>query len=123
MTERAAKAGYDGDWRDQGEKIAERLTSVEEELIQTRAQTNQDLLNYPPKLDDQLAYLYSHVYQAYGRPTEGSYQRLEDLRQQLEPHLEALREVLESDLVEFDEALREAGIPPVIVLPRDPAGR
>ncbi|MGB5160692.1 MAG: glycosyl hydrolase [Thermoanaerobaculia bacterium] len=121
MTERATKAGYGGEWEQQGEQIAERLTSIEEELIQTQAQTNQDLLNYPPRLDDQLAYLYSHVYQAYGRPTEGSYQRLEDLRQQLEPHLESLREVLESDLVEFDEALRETGIPPVIVLTRDPA--
>jgi hypothetical protein len=123
MTERATKAGYGGEWEQQGDQIAERLTSIEEELIQTQAQTNQDLLNYPPRLDDQLAYLYSHVYQAYGRPTEGSYQRLEDLRQQLEPHLESLREVLELDLAEFDEALRETGIPPVIVLPRDPAGR
>ncbi|MGB5658131.1 MAG: sialidase family protein, partial [Thermoanaerobaculia bacterium] len=123
MTERATKAGYGGEWEQRGDQIAERLTSIEEELIQTQAQTNQDLLNYPPRLDDQLAYLYSHVYQAYGRPTEGSYQRLEDLRQQLVPHLESLREVLESDLVEFDEALRETGIPPVIVLTRDPAER
>jgi len=123
MTARAEKAGYEGEWMQQGEQIAERLTSLEEELIQTQAQTNQDLLNYPPRLDDQLAYLYSHVYQAYGRPTEGSYRRLEDLRQQLEPHLEAIREVLESDLAEFDEALRETAVPAVIVLPRDPTER
>jgi hypothetical protein len=122
ITERAEKAGFTGDWEQQGEQIVARLTSIEEELIQTQAQTNQDLLNYPPRLDDQLAYLYSHVYQAYGRPTDGSYQRLEDLRQQLEPHLESLRVVLELDLAEFDEALREAGILPVIVLPRDPEG-
>ncbi|NHZ73731.1 MAG: hypothetical protein GWP16_04605 [Nitrospirae bacterium] len=117
MTERAEKAAYGGEWKQQGVKIAEKLATVEEELIQTRAQTNQDLLNYPPKLDDQLAYLYSHVYQAYGRPTEGSYQRLEDLRQQLEPHLAAIREILESDLAAFDEALQATGIPAVIVLP------
>lgn len=74
-------------------------------------------------MDDQLAYLYSRVYQAYGRPTEGSYQRLENLRQQLDPHLETIRGVLESDLAEFDKELKETGIPAVIVLPRHPGGR
>ncbi len=117
VTDRAEKAGYGGEWKRQGEQIAKRMASVEEELIQTQAETKQDLLNHPPKLDDQLAYLYSHVYQAYGRPTEGSYQRLEDLRQQLEPQLETIRELLESDMAAFDEALQSAGIPAVIVLP------
>ena len=117
VTERAERAGYGGDWKQRGVEINERIASLEEELIQTRARTNQDLLNYPPRLDDQLAYLYSHVYQAYGRPTEGSYQRLEDLRQQLEPHLEVARDILDSDLAAFDEALRETGIPAVIVHP------
>jgi photosystem II stability/assembly factor-like uncharacterized protein len=116
MTERAEKAGYGGDWKQQGVEINRRIARLEDELIQTRAETNQDLLNYPPKLDDQLAYLYDHVYQAYGRPTEGSYQRLEDLRQQLEPHLEAARDILESDLAAFDEALRKTELPAVIVL-------
>ena len=117
MTDRAEKAGYGGAWKEQGVEIAADLTSVEEQLIQTRAETNQDLLNFPPRLDDQLAYLYSHVYQAYGRPTEGSYQRLEDLRLQIGPHLEAIQQILESDLAAFDDALRETGIPAVIVLP------
>jgi photosystem II stability/assembly factor-like uncharacterized protein len=117
MTERAEKAGYGGNWKQRGVEINERIASLEEQLIQTRAKTNQDLLNYPPRLDDQLAYLYSHVYQAYGRPTEGSYQRLEDLRQQLEPHLEVARDILESDLAAFDEALWETEIPAVIVNP------
>ena len=117
MTDRAEKAGYGGAWKEQGVEIAADLTSVEEQLIQTRAETNQDLLNFPPRLDDQLAYLYSHVYRAYGRPTEGSYQRLEDLRLQIGPHLEAIQQILESDLAAFDDALRETGIPAVIVLP------
>ena len=116
MTERAEKAGYGGEWKQQGVDINKRIARLEDELIQTRAETNQDLLNYPPKLDDQLAYLYGHVYQAYGRPTEGSYQRLEDLRQQLEPHLEAALDILETDLAAFDEALEETGLPAVIVL-------
>lgn len=117
MTNRAEKAGYGGAWKERGVEIAEGLTSVEEQLIQTRAETNQDLLNFPPRLDDQLAYLYSHVYQAYGRPTEGSYQRLEDLRLQIGPHLAAIQQILDSDLAAFDGALRETGIPAVIVLP------
>ncbi|MGD8329969.1 MAG: hypothetical protein PVJ49_11080, partial [Acidobacteriota bacterium] len=114
VARRAGEAGYEGDWSEQAEAIADKLTAVEDELIQHRAETGQDLLNYPPRLDDQLAYLYSHVYPAYGRPTQGDYQRLDDLRVELAPHLEALRAVIDIDVAAFNEALRAAGVPAVI---------
>ena len=41
-------------------------------------------------LDDQLAYLYSHVTSSYGRPTEGAYQRYQDLVDVTDPYLERI---------------------------------
>jgi len=115
VAERAGEAGFEGNWTEQAEAIAEKLTAVEEELIQHRAETGQDLLNFPPRLDDQLAYVYSHVYPAYGRPTQGDYQRLTDLRAEIAPHMTAIREIIDTDVAAFNEALRAAGVPAVII--------
>ena len=60
------------------EGLAEDLKEVEKALIQTRNESGQDPINFPSMLDDQLAYLYSHVTSSYGRPTQGAIQRFQD---------------------------------------------
>ncbi len=111
---RIEESGYTGDWKPKANDLIDQLTAIEDELIQTRAETNQDLLNHPPRLDDQLAYLYTHVAHAYGRPSQGSYERLEDLRSELTPHLEALDTLYSNELRDFNESLRTAGVPSVL---------
>jgi len=88
---------------------------VEEELIQTQNEDSQDPLNFPPKLDNQLVYLYGHVNGAYGRPTQGSYQRFDDLEALLLPHLDRLHEIFESDVAAFNVKLRDLGAAGVLV--------
>jgi len=115
VARRATDGGYEGNWSEQAEAIADKLTAVEDEIIQHRAETGQDLLNFPPRLDDQFAYLYSHVYPAYGRPTQGDYQRLEDLKVEAAPYLAEIRQIIDTDLAAFNAALQAAGVPAVIV--------
>ncbi len=101
--------------RQRADTVAARLTAVEEELIQTRNVAGQDPLNFPPKLDNQLVYLYGHVNAAYGRPTAGSYERFEDLLAEVEPLLDRLRQVLETDVPAFNVLLREHDLDGVVV--------
>ena len=114
VAQRAEEAGYQGNFSEASESIREKLTAIEEELIQTKNEVSQDPLNFPPKIDNQFVYLYGHVNSAYGLPTEGSYQRFEDLNNELAPHIDALRRLLDTEVKEFNKSLREQGVPRVI---------
>ncbi|MEJ2539995.1 MAG: hypothetical protein P8188_08510, partial [Gemmatimonadota bacterium] len=99
---------------DRAEALDEALTEMEEALIQTRSESGQDPINFPPKLDDQLAYLYSHVTGSYGRPTAGSYDRFRDLVQETQPVLDRLDRTVLEEVQAFNRALADAGIGSVV---------
>ena len=109
LVRRAKKAGMEVDLESLANKIKNKLTAIEESLIQVKNETEQDPINFPPKLDNQLAYLYGHVNSTYGRPTRGSYQRFEDLKRKVRPHLERFRDILKVDVVQFNNAVVKAG--------------
>ncbi len=98
------------------------LGEVEKALIQTRNESGQDPINFPPMLDDQLAYLYSHVNGTYGRPTTGSYQRFHDLEALTQPLLDRVEAAVEELLEPFNQALARAGFGAVITTARAPGG-
>lgn len=115
LRDRLAKMDSVSDWSQRIDEITLRLAAIEEALIQTGARTNQDLINLPPRLDDQVAYLYSELTEAYGRPTRGSYERLEDLRKRIQPQIDALREIWTGPLMELLQDLRDARVPAIWV--------
>ncbi len=65
--------------------LQEDITALEAQLIQTKNESGQDPINYPSMIDDQIAYLYSVLNGQDAAPTEGAYQRLQDLEQELQP--------------------------------------
>ncbi len=119
---RAAEAGYPEHLKALGDSIAERLTAVEQELLQVRNQSGQDALRYPPKLDTQYLALYAHVTGVdnysfggpEGRPTAGAYARFEDLNAVWRGLRDRLEAAL-SDVAQFNRGLQDAGVPGVIV--------
>jgi len=115
IAEEADEAGFGDEFVGMAEETGEKLTDVEEELFQTKNESGQDPLNFPPMLDNQIAALYGYILSTYDRPNEGAGERLEDLRTQLDVQLEALREIIETDVAEFNRQLREKGVPGVIV--------
>lgn len=100
---------------DSARALQQRLTRLEEELIQTRNEAPQDPLNFPPKLNNQLITLYGVVASADARPTAAARARWEELRAQVARHLGDLQQVLERDLAELNRRMREAGISPLFV--------
>ncbi len=95
---------------EQAEALSKGLTEVEEELIQPKNESGQDPINFPPKLDNQIAYLYGHVARNYGRPTGGSFERFRDLEEEAAPHLERLASLLGAGVADLNRALEEAGV-------------
>ncbi len=101
------------------ETMDQALDDIEEALIQTRSESGQDPINFPPMLDDQLAYLYGHVTGSYGRPTEGAEQRFGDLVDETQPLLDRLEALVGTQVPAFNRALAEAGIGAVVTRLRE----
>jgi len=115
LLERLKKAGQIEGVDSAAKPLVEKLTAIEEKLIQTKSQSGQDALNFPPQLDGQWATLLSEIGSADARPTDGSYSRFEELKPELGGHLAKLKEVLDTDLPAFNARVREKGILPIIL--------
>lgn len=111
-----AEAGYKADMHRQADSLISQLTDLEQELIQTKNESGQDPINYPPQLDNQIAYLYTVVNGQDTRPTEGSYERFKDIKEALRPHYERFNE-LKQEISKYNTSLNKADVPPVIVQP------
>ena len=118
--DRAEEAGFGDDLPALADSAAAELTRIEEALTQTKSESNQDPLNFPPMLDNQLAYLYGYVGFSDGAPTAGAAERYADLAAELESRLAELEAVLGGSVASFNEALRARDVPGVIVPPVSP---
>jgi len=98
-----------------GKALAKKLTAIEEELYQTKNQSNQDPLNYPIRLNNRLAALYGSIQSAESAPTRQAQLFYEDLATAINAHTQTLRGLLERDLAAFNKLAREKDVPPVIV--------
>ena len=101
--------------KEQAEKITEELKSLEERLHQSDAQAGQEILNFPPQIDNQLVFLQGVVETAGTRPTEGSFERYEDLRAELDSILSEIEAVYEGPLEDFNTAVRAREFAPVMI--------
>ncbi len=91
------------------------LEEVETELYQTKAESGQDMINFPPQLTNQIAHLYGMLAPAYGPPTEQERERLRELESELSQLRRALQSVLDTDLAALNAKVRELGVEPVVV--------
>jgi hypothetical protein len=96
-----------------GQRLTEALTSVEGEIYQYRNRSNQDPLNFPIKLNNQLAGVLGVIQSADAAPTAQSYAVFEELSGELDEHLARLDALLTGDLADFNRRLREANLAPI----------
>ena len=100
---------------DAGKKLSKELTEIEQELYQTKNQSNQDPLNFPIKLNNKLAALLGTVQNSDTSPTAQSNQVFEDLATQVNSHLRKYDGVLKTDLPSFNKLVRDTLVPAVIL--------
>jgi hypothetical protein len=112
--ERAEKAGFADNLKSAADSINEKLGAIEQELIQTKLEASQDILNYPPKLLHQFFRLLNTIYMTEIGPLDSSYERFEELEALLQPHLDKLKEVLDIDIPSFNSEVDSLGIPAVV---------
>jgi photosystem II stability/assembly factor-like uncharacterized protein len=104
---------------DSGKALNAKLTAVEEELYQTRNQSNQDPLNYPIRLNNKLAALGGVVGSADAEPTAQSHVVYEELVGKINAQLQKLDQIMKSDLPTFNKQVRDQNVPAVFVKPTE----
>ena len=104
-----------GEIKEAGKSLKAKLKEVEDVLIQSKSKSGQDPLNYPILLDNKIAALIGVVSSADAGPTEQSYSVFEGLSGKADIQIEKLKAVLEFDLPAFNELVRKAKIPAVIL--------
>jgi photosystem II stability/assembly factor-like uncharacterized protein len=112
---KAQEGGFGGELKELADSISAAFEPIESELIQTKAESGQDPINFPPQLDNQFGYLYRHVVSAYGSPTASEVARLEELEGMLALLLGRLQAVLDIHLDRFNARVRELGVTPVVI--------
>jgi photosystem II stability/assembly factor-like uncharacterized protein len=98
-----------------GEELVERLTAMEDSLIQKRTVDGQTVINFPSRLDFHYTYLMDAVEGAEGIVTDGARQTFEDLRNQWLSYKAELDELFEVELARFNSLVAENGVPAVII--------
>ncbi len=115
LTGRLEKAGRGEGLDEAAQAVTARLASIESRIYQTRSEATQDVLNFPPKLDNQLLDLMGTVESSDHPPTAGSVERYRDLRAELDAILAELQKCVDTEVAAFNRAVADKQVPAVIV--------
>ena len=115
LSERLQALEPDESLADSAKKCQEALEAVEKRIYQTQSESSQDVLNFPPQLDNQLIALLGTVQSGNAAPTDGSVLRYQDLRAELDAVQAELQEILDTDVQAFSTLVKEKSVPAVIV--------
>jgi photosystem II stability/assembly factor-like uncharacterized protein len=98
-----------------GKQLDKKMTAVEEVLIQTKAKSNQDVLNYPIRLNNYLVALGGVVASADGTPTQASYEVYDMLSKQVDEQLAQWRQILNAEVPAYNQVVQKQSVPAIIV--------
>jgi photosystem II stability/assembly factor-like uncharacterized protein len=100
---------------DAGKQLDKKITEVEEVLIQTKARSSQDVLNYPIRLNNYLVALGRVVGSADSAPTQASYDVFDMLSKQLDEQLNKWKQILATDVPAYNDLVRNQQVPAIIL--------
>ncbi len=100
--------------------LVDSVNAVENELIQTKIKSSQDMLNFPVRLNNKLMSLGSMVAGSDNRPTKQMMDMFLDLTARIEVQLARLKQILGEGLQKFNKAAVEQGSMPVQMEEKQP---
>ena len=116
LSKRVADAGTDGKAVTAAAKdLNEKMKAVEEEIIQVKAKSSQDPLNFPIKLNNKIAVLADVASSMDAAPTDASLTVFNQLAAKLDAQLAKLKEIREKDVPAFNQFVREQAVPAIMV--------
>jgi hypothetical protein len=102
---------------DAGKSLDKKMTEVEEALIQTKAKSGQDVLNFPVRLNNHLAALGGVVGSADSAPTKQSYEVFDMLSKDVDVQLTKWKAIVSADVRAYDDLVKQQDVPALLVKP------
>ena len=96
---------------DAGKALDKKMTDVEEVLIQTKAKSGQDVLNFPVRLNNHFVALSGVVGSAETAPTQQSYEVFDLLSKQLDEQLAKWNEIVGTDVPAYNNLVKQQQVP------------
>ncbi len=100
---------------DAGKALDKKMTEVEEALIQTKAKSGQDVLNFPVRLNNDLVALAGVVGSADTAPTQQSYEVFDMLSKKVDEQLSKWKAILSTDVAGYNNLVKQQDVPMLIV--------
>lgn len=97
--------------------LEEKLSAIEDELVNPKLKSNQDVLNFTPRIDHQFVGLATMSSSADAAPTPAAVAYLDELKKKLAGIQARLKDAFEKDLAAFNELVRKQDIAPIVVVP------
>jgi hypothetical protein len=96
--------------KQQTDTINKQMTDIEEELHQTKAKSNQDVLNFPIKLDDKLSSVYDVASAGFAEPSKQVKEAYAELSVLIDAQLSKLKKILSDDVAKLNQLIHEKTI-------------
>jgi hypothetical protein len=93
--------------------LKQKASTIEAELVQVKAKSRQDTLNYPAKLNAKLASLGGYIGGADFAPTKGMREVFDDVAKRVDAQIAKWGALVKSDVAAFDKLVRSSGVPAV----------
>lgn len=106
------------DVKKMADSINRMMTAVEESLYQTRAKSSQDVLNYPIRLNDKLAGLYTVAASGNAAPSKQVRDVYQELAAQADAALQQLKAIKEKELPAFNVLIKQSPLPVIGLKPK-----
>ncbi|HZW96441.1 MAG TPA: hypothetical protein VFF64_26085 [Candidatus Eremiobacteraceae bacterium] len=100
---------------DAGKSLDKKMNEVEESLIQTKAKSGQDVLNFPVRLNNHLVALGGVVASADSAPTKQSYEVFDMLSKDLDEQMTKWKTIVSADLAAYNDLVKTQEVPAVIL--------
>ena len=96
---------------DAGKTLDTKMTEVEEVLIQTKAKSGQDVLNFPVRLNNHLVALSGVVGSADSAPTKQSYEVFDMLSKAVDEQLAKWKTIVSTDVAAYNSLMKQQEVP------------
>jgi len=100
---------------DAGKTLDTKMTEVEEALIQTKAKSGQDVLNFPVRLNNDLVALSGVVGSADSAPTGQSYEVFDMLSKAVDEQLAKWKAIVSTELAAYNNLVKQQEVPALMV--------